>query len=425
MKKLSAVLLFVVLLFGGAGRAFATACGTTTVSATAITDSDGFVWTNGTYIANLVLAPGIYSTSAIACTTTGGTFNTQYSGSLSNLGSMSVALPSNSNLTPYGTQWAITICPKAPAGCTTVTLNVTGTTQSFSVTPAGPRFNATMFNSGYGTVEINTLVPTGALFYNASTGLELVYNASAWQSYNATVTWNSAGNIVNSLNFLADDFIGFLPATSGNIGGLGWDSTVITGGTNPVAAVASVANHPGLITLTTAATATDGVNITLGHGVGTLFPGNSTNWQSEQIAKINQITTGDIRIGFSTVDNATVIPTNGIYFRLSVTLVDTAIQACSDSAGTETCTATTVMPTAGDYVDFFMNSTVTGTVAFTVTDVTTPATSTVSLCASGCTAAATLPTVVLSPMFGIAETGTSVADVLTVDFFAFSQAVTR
>lgn len=78
-----------------------------------------------------------------------------------------------------------------------------------------------------------------------------------------------------------------------------------------------------------------------------------------------------------------------------------------------------------DYVDFFMNSPVAGTVNFTVTDVTTPATSTVSLCASGCTAVATLPTVVLSPTFNIVETGSSAADILTVDYFAFQQAVTR
>ena len=72
-----------------------------------------------------------------------------------------------------------------------------------------------------------------------------------------------------------------------------------------------------------------------------------------------------------------------------------------------------------------MNSSVTGNVVFTVIDKTTPAQSTVTLCPSGCTAAATLPTVVLSPMFNIAETGSSVADILTVDYFGYQQIAAR
>ena len=423
MKRIFA-LFFVFAALLGVNYAHATACGTTTVSTTALTDSDGFVWSNAAYVANLVLPPGVFSGGAITCTTAGNTFNTQYTGTLNSSGTLSVALPSNSNLLPYGSQWAITIMPKAPAGAYTVTLNVTGSTQSFSATPPGPRFNASMFNSGYGTVEINTTVPTAAIFLNNTTGALQVYNGSAWQSYNANSSVNALGNIQNLTSSLVDDFVGMLPATTGNIGNLGWDSTVLVGGTDPVAAAASVANHPGLITLTTDTTATHGVSITLGHAVGTLFPGNSTNWQSQQIVEINQIATGSYRIGFGTVDTATAIPTNGIYFRF-LNGTDTFIEACSDTAGTETCTATTITPTAADYVDFYMNSTVTGAVNFTVVDITTPATSTVSLCPAGCTAIATVPTVVLSPMFNIAETGSSAVDVLTVDYFAFTQAITR
>ena len=223
---------------------------------------------------------------------------------------------------------------------------------------------------------------------------------------------------------IQEEFCGNTPATTTTVGQYGWDITVIVTGTNPVAAVASVANHPCLITLTTDTTATNGVGISLGHGVGVLFPGNSTNWQSEHIAEINQVATGSYRIGFGTVDSATAIPTNGIYFRF-LNGTDTFINACSDTTSTETCTPTTVAPTAGDYVDFFMNSSVTGNVVFTVIDKTTPAQSTVTLCPSGCTAAATLPTVVLSPMFNIAETGSSAADILTVDYFGYQQIAAR
>ena len=424
MKKLLAVMCALLL---GAGCAHATLCGTTTVTTSSpIVDTDGFTWAGASYVANLILPSGTYQ-ATFACTIPANTFSLQYTGTLTAAGNISVALPSNTNLTPVGTQWAITITPKAPAGSVTVVLSVTGGSQSFTTTPAGPRFNASMFNFGYGTVEINTLVPTGALFLNTTSNTEYVYNGAAWQSYNSVVGINSAGNIISNGTFLQDDFCGNTPATTTTVGQLGWDITVVVGGTNPVAAVASVVNHPCLITLTTAATATDGVNVSLGHGVGVLFPGVVTGWQpwqSLQIVEINQITTGSYRIGFGTVDSATAIPTNGVYFRF-LNGTDTAINACFDVAGTETCTPTTVVPTAADWLDFSMNSTVAGAVSFTVTDVTTPASSTVTLCAAGCTAAATAPTGVLSPMFNIAETGTSVADVLTVDYFAFNQAVVR
>ena len=184
------------------------------------------------------------------------------------------------------------------------------------------------------------------------------------------------------------------------------------GGTNPVAAVASVANHPCLITLTTAATATDGVGITLGPAVGTLFPGNQANWQAEWIASPNQVATGSYRIGFGTVDFATAIPTNGIYFRF-LNGTDTYITACMDTASSEVCTPTTITPSAGDWLHLTMNSSMAGPVVFTVKDVTSGASSTVS--------ASSAPAVVLTPMFSIVETGSSVADVLTVDYFGYEQ----
>src|SRR5208337_612141 len=152
---------------------------------------------------------------------------------------------------------------------------------------------------------------------------------------------------------LQEEFCGNAPGTSPKIGTYNWDSVVIVGGTNPVAAIASVLNHPCLITLTTNTTATNGIGITLGPGFGTLFPGNSTNWQAEWIAELNQVATGDYRIGFGTVDTATEKPANGIYFRFLST--DTYYMACMDSSSTETCTATTIAPVATDWMHFTMN----------------------------------------------------------------------
>jgi hypothetical protein len=223
---------------------------------------------------------------------------------------------------------------------------------------------------------------------------------------------------------LLDDFCGNTPSVTATIGQLGWDKTVIVAGTNPVAAVASVANHPCLITLTTNTTATNGVGISLGNAVGTLFPGNSTNWQAEWIFEVNQIATGSYRVGFATVDSATAIPTNGVYIRF-LQGTDTFINLCSDSASSETCGATTITPTAADYLHVTMSSGTVGNIVLKVQDVTTPAVSTITVCAAGCTVTATPPTVVLSPWFSIVETGGSVADIETVDFFGYQQIAAR
>ncbi len=412
------VLFFILLFSCFINYAHATACGTTTVSSTGVVDLDGFTWANGTYIANLVYPPQVYNSNLISCTTVGGTFNFSYSGVLSATGTFSVVLPANTNLQPAGTQWAITVCPNATSGCVKYTTVITGSTQNITTAlnavTTGPRFQYTNNSYGYSPKELITTVAPGMKFFNTTLNAIQNYNGVAWVSGGFSPTFSS----------LQDDFCGNTPATTTTVGQLGWDITVLVTGTNPVAAAASVANHPCLITLTTNTTATNGVGISLGHGVGVLFPGASTNWNSVHIAEINQITSGSYRIGFGTVDSATAIPTNGIYFRF-LNGTDTFIEACFDSSSTETCTATTITPTALDYVDFYMSSTVTGAVTFTVTDVTTPATSTVTLCPTGCTAAATAPTVVLSPFFNIAETGSSAADILTVDYFLFQQGIIR
>jgi hypothetical protein len=265
-------------------------------------------------------------------------------------------------------------------------------------------------------ITITTILAIGLV-------IGLLYLPSVTAQNQAAVPGVS-GQLIAPLVNIQEEFCGNTPATTTTVGQYGWDITVLVAGTNPVAAVASVANHPCLITLTTNTTATNGVGITLGPAVGILFPGASTNWQSEWIVKINQITSGSYRVGFGTVDTATAIPTNGIYFRF-LQGTDTFIMACSDSAGSETCTATTITPTAADWVDFYMSSSTTGAVTFKVVDITTPATSTVTLCPAGCTAVATVPVVVLSPMANIAETGSSAADVLTVDYFGFQQTGTR
>lgn len=232
--------------------------------------------------------------------------------------------------------------------------------------------------------------------------------------------------------FLQDEFAGAVSTTTGAIGDLGWDKTVVVAGTNPVAAAASVAGHIGMIELgPTDGTATNGVNITLGHAVGTQFPGTDTNWQAEFISALSVTTGTNLKIGFMTLDNAAVIPTTGVYVRF-LQGTDLSMVICSSAASTETCgtgSATLgVVPAAGDYVDIFLSSTTSTTVAYKIVDVTGTSTGVQSvsgtICPSGCTVTATVPTTIMSPAFQISGLSTATPDLL-VDTFSFASTVAK
>jgi hypothetical protein len=245
----------------------------------------------------------------------------------------------------------------------------------------------------------------------------------------------TAGSWVLPYTSTFDEFVGGVNTTSGAIGMLGWDKTVVVAGTNPVAPVASIAGYSGLITLTTDTTATNGVNITLGHAVGFNFPGVDTNWQSEFVFSPSAITnTGNIKVGFMTLDNAAVIPTTGIYVRF-IEGTDASFVVCSDTASTETCTTASatlgVVPVAADYIDVYFYSTATTKIGYKIVDVTSGAggggvaSVTGTVCPSGCTLTATVPTTIMSPGFQITELGASSADHITVDSFSYASTVVK
>jgi hypothetical protein len=229
-----------------------------------------------------------------------------------------------------------------------------------------------------------------------------------------------------------DEFCGNTPSTTATIGDLGWDKTIVVGGAGTTGAIASVAGHSCLIQLTTVATATDGVNVSLGNNVGLVFPGTDTNWQAEFIVSPSAITAGNIKIGFMTHDNAAVIPTTGVYVRW-LQGTDLSMVICSDTASTETCgtgsTSAGVVPAAGDYVDVYLYSTTSTTIGYKIVDTTGTSTGvqsvTGTICPSGCTVTATVPTTVMSPAVQISELGSSATPALVVDTFAYANTVVK
>ena len=262
----------------------------------------------------------------------------------------------------------------------------------------------------------------------------LLGSVPAFAQFNAPVPNVGAattGSWVLPYTQYEDEFCGNTPSTTATIGDLGWDKTVVVAGTNPTAAIASVAGHSCLITLTTNTTATNGVNVTLGHGVGVVFPGTDTNWQSEFIFSPSAVTnTGNFKVGFMTIDNAAVIPTTGVYLRF-IEGTDAALQICSSASSTETCSAYTsgtgIVPTAADYIDVYFYSTTSTTVGYKIVDVTHASNGPTigTVCPSGCTLTATVPTTVMSPGFQISELGSSSTDFITVDTFAYASTVAK
>src|ERR1700678_1216063 len=103
----------------------------TGVTAT-VTDTGGQTWNSGSYTFTFYPSPinpnGPYFW-------TGGAFNPnqQFTGPLTSAGDMNpVAIPSNSALTPSGSQWTVTVCPAATATCYSKTMTITGVSQNIS-----------------------------------------------------------------------------------------------------------------------------------------------------------------------------------------------------------------------------------------------------------------------------------------------------
>jgi hypothetical protein len=181
MRKLWVLLVFAFALLAHSQS--------TTVSAT-VTDTDGFLWTAGSYQISFV--PNANTPSPQSYIWSGGNLqqNNLFKGALNSSGAFSVSIPDNTAITPSGSQWQFTICPQATTGCVSVTQAVSGSTANLtailSAAAIGPRFPITAGNAyGYGTVEVSPLPKPGAIFYDVTLTASIGCNqwtGSAWTS---------------------------------------------------------------------------------------------------------------------------------------------------------------------------------------------------------------------------------------------------
>lgn len=190
MKNLWFAVLFISL--GASGQTAITA---------QITDSDSQTWNAGTWTASLVSPSG----PPQGCTTA-----TTVSGTMSGSGVLTGSLCDNSLVGPSGSTWRFTICPHASANCSQVSTAVSGSTENLSsVLSAGvtaPRFAAAFGAFGYADVEVATIPPPGATYYNVTTPAFRQWNGSAW------VTVGGGGSS-GAMTLITDQVLGAPAAT--------------------------------------------------------------------------------------------------------------------------------------------------------------------------------------------------------------------
>lgn len=183
---------------------------TTSVTAT-ITDSDSIAWAGGSYSVTFVGTPGFSGTYQYQ----GSAFTPQkYTGALDNTGTFAATIPSNPSISPAGTQWMFTLCPQASAGCSAITLSISGSSlnlsSTFSAQVKAPRFAATGNGAfGYSTVEINQVPQPGGSFYNVTSQCLEVWVPN-------TSSFSCAGTFTGTVNNGTQFKIGEYPNSGSN-----------------------------------------------------------------------------------------------------------------------------------------------------------------------------------------------------------------
>lgn len=158
----------------------------TTVSGQ-VTDSGGQAWNNGTYLFQFIPNNNFPSTTY---SWTGGVLNQSISGSLNATGGYSQSVPSNTSITPSGSQWRLQVCSGTnPVNCFTVTQTITGGSQTVNVIPPPVVVPPGGGNTAYVTAEVSPAI-VGSQIYILGNGLQICSVVSG----GACTLWTSVGS---------------------------------------------------------------------------------------------------------------------------------------------------------------------------------------------------------------------------------------
>lgn len=190
MKKLISLALGMLLLSGAA------LAQTTLVTAT-VTDSDSTIWANGTwkvdFTANSANPYVTYYFNGVAIPSS----MLHQSGSMNSSGVLSFTVDQNSDITPAGSSWTLTVCPDATSQCDTYNFTATGASMDLStaLTAAisAPRFKPVSGAYGYADVEAILALKKGSTYWNVTLNTQRCYTGSTWISCGGTNS-NPGGN---------------------------------------------------------------------------------------------------------------------------------------------------------------------------------------------------------------------------------------
>lgn len=150
-----------------------------------VTDNDSILWTYGTVTADFLVNPNYPN---IASYTNNGVplspGSVHQTVSLGAGGSFGLSLYDNTQTSPFGSQWKLTICPNASAPCGILITGIAGTSQDLSTAIdaaiSAPRFKPVSGTYGYADVEASIQLLPGSTYYNVTSTCPRFYSGSAW-----------------------------------------------------------------------------------------------------------------------------------------------------------------------------------------------------------------------------------------------------
>lgn len=172
-------LLFILIVLLCAVSAHAQA---TTVSGQ-IVATNAQSWNNGSYQiqfyppANNPTGPFVWNGQPFSRTTI-------FNGSLDGTGSFTQSLPSNTAISPGGSQWQFTVCPNATAPCYSTILTITGATQNVTSNIVPPAIAINMTNpppAVHTYLNSELISPSvGQSYWNVSSDTALYWDGIMW-----------------------------------------------------------------------------------------------------------------------------------------------------------------------------------------------------------------------------------------------------
>lgn len=258
-------------------------------------------------------------------------------------------------------------------------------------------------------VSAAALASSGTNRVNVNASFPLAAGANMTQTCDTSglCTWAAASSSYDPIDSTQELVIENFFPTHGAAGELGW---TLQGSGAATSLVAGVANHPGLLRITSASGNSASIDLVAAGPIG--FHANPfavANWEMVWVFRGNTAAAA-VNIGlFSSNAFANYVLLGGV-----LDSGNWSFNFCSASCGAATTVSSGVAAVTADWVKFRLRSLVAGTVLASVSLNGGAYSTEKSLCAASCDASGTVPVVALSPFFYTYNAGASTT--LDADF---------